>query len=78
MAESAPTPHVEHYGNGNLKLSGFHLDGKMHGDWSFYRTDGSIMRSGSFEQGTQVGTWRTYDRTGRVVKETEFGDAGER
>ena len=65
-------PHIEHYGNGKVKLKGAHLDGEMHGKWEFFRTDGSKMRSGSFEHGRQVGTWRTYDRNGKVVKETNF------
>ena len=73
-ADPAPVPHVEHYGNGNLKMAGAHLDGEMHGEWTFYRTDGSIMRTGAFDRGNQIGTWRTYDRTGRVVKETEFAE----
>ena len=68
----APIPHVERYGNGNVKLRGAHLDGEMHGAWEFYRTDGSMMRSGAFDRGRQVGRWRTYDRAGRVVKETDF------
>jgi antitoxin component YwqK of YwqJK toxin-antitoxin module len=45
----------------------------MHGAWEFYRTDGSLMRSGSFDRGRQVGLWRTFDRTGGLVKETTFG-----
>ncbi len=60
------------YPNGKVKFTGAHLDGEMHGPWEFYRTDGSLMRAGSFERGRQVGIWRTYDRTGRVVKETRF------
>jgi antitoxin component YwqK of YwqJK toxin-antitoxin module len=44
----------------------------MHGDWAFYRLDGSLMRAGSFDHGRQVGVWRTYDRSGRAVKETTF------
>jgi antitoxin component YwqK of YwqJK toxin-antitoxin module len=55
-----------------VKLKGAHLDGEMHGAWEFFRTDGSIMRSGTLDRGKQVGTWRTYDRAGKVVKETEF------
>jgi antitoxin component YwqK of YwqJK toxin-antitoxin module len=73
-SDPAPAPHVEHYGNGNVKLSGAHLDGEMHGPWQFYRTDGSMMRSGAFDRGKQIGVWRTYARDGRVVKETDFGD----
>ena len=67
-----PTPHAEHYDNGAVKLTGFHLDGEMHGAWSFYRRDGSLMRSGDFDRGRQVGTWCTYDRSGAVVKQTSF------
>ncbi len=73
MTKADPgTPHEERYDNGAVKLRGSHLDGEMHGDWEFFRRDGSIMRSGAFARGKQVGTWRTYDRTGKVVKETEF------
>jgi antitoxin component YwqK of YwqJK toxin-antitoxin module len=70
---SEPVPHVELYGNGTIKMKGFHLDGAMHGAWEFFRTDGSVMRSGTFDRGGQVGTWRTFDRAGRLVKETDFG-----
>jgi len=71
---SEPVAHVEHYANGNVKLEGAHLDGEMHGAWSFYRTDGSLMRSGAFDRGRQVGPWRTFDRAGGLVKATDFGD----
>jgi antitoxin component YwqK of YwqJK toxin-antitoxin module len=75
MADSSgPVPHVEHYANGIVKMTGFHLDGEMHGAWDFYRTDGSTMRSGEFDRGKQVGVWRTFDRSGRLVKETDFGE----
>ena len=45
----------------------------MDGAWAFYRTDGSLMRSGSFERGRQIGVWQTFDRAGKLVKETDFG-----
>lgn len=48
----------------------------MHGDWEFFRADGSLMRAGSFERGKQIGVWRTYDRGGKVVKETTFKESG--
>lgn len=57
-------------------MTGFHLDGEMHGAWAFYRLDGSVMRTGSFDRGRQVGVWKTYDRTGRVVKEFAFEAPG--
>lgn len=70
----APEPREEtvRYANGRVKYTGFHLDGEMHGDWSWYRTDGSLMRTGSFDRGRQLGVWRTFDRAGNVVKETTF------
>ena len=67
-----PVPETVRYDNGGVKYAGFLLDGDMHGEWSWYRTDGSLMRSGAFERGRQVGVWRTYDRAGKVVKETSF------
>lgn len=63
---------VAQYPNGNVKFRGAYLDGEMHGEWEFFRADGSRMRSGGFDRGKQIGTWRTYDRAGNVVKETDF------
>jgi hypothetical protein len=71
--QPAPVPEVTHYANGKVKFRGANLDGEMHGPWEFFRTDGSLMRAGSFDRGRQIGTWKTFDRGGRVVKETEFG-----
>jgi uncharacterized protein YdhG (YjbR/CyaY superfamily) len=60
------------YDNGRLKLSGRIRDDQMHGDWAWYRRDGSLMRTGSFRLGVQTGTWTTYDRAGGTVKVTTF------
>ena len=65
---------IVNYGDGKLKYSGFRLDGAMHGAWSWFRADGSLMRSGAFDRGRQIGTWRTFDRKGTVVKGTDFPD----
>ena len=70
-----PVEETVHYPSGGLKYTGFLLDGAMHGAWSWFRTDGSLMRTGEFDRGRQVGTWRTYDRAGSVVKETSFPSA---
>ena len=67
-----PGPAVSTYDNGQVRYRGANLDGEMHGDWEFFRRDGSPMRAGRFERGRQVGVWRTFDRQGRVVKETDF------
>jgi antitoxin component YwqK of YwqJK toxin-antitoxin module len=73
----APVPAIDHYENGNVRFRGQNLDGEMHGAWEFFRKDGTLMRSGSFERGQQIGIWRTYDRSGAVVKETSFSMAAE-
>ena len=67
-----PREEIALYPGGSLKYSGFRLDGEVHGDWQWFRVDGSLMRTGTFDRGIQVGTWRTYDRSGRLVKETEY------
>jgi antitoxin component YwqK of YwqJK toxin-antitoxin module len=69
-----PVEETVNYDNGKIKYTGSRIGGEMHGPWSWYRRDGSLMRSGSLDRGRQVGTWRTFDRDGRVVKESAFGD----
>ena len=64
-----PVPETIYYANGKVKYHGANLEGQMHGPWEWYRTDGSVMRTGQFDRGRQVGVWRTFDRTGRVVKD---------
>lgn len=53
-------------------FKGEYLNNEMHGFWEFFRKDGSLMRSGSFDNGTQVGVWKTFDRDGKLVKETKI------
>jgi len=71
---AAPTPAIDHYPNGNIRFTGFHLGDEMHGAWVFYRSDGTVMRSGSFDRGRQTGTWTTFARDGSVVKKQVFPD----
>jgi antitoxin component YwqK of YwqJK toxin-antitoxin module len=61
------------YENGNPRYKGKFKESKMHGYWEFFRKDGTLMRSGSFDSGKQIGIWTTYDQTGHPYKETEFG-----
>ena len=49
-----PVPETTYYANGQVKYRGSNLDGKMHGPWAWYRTDGSAMRTGQFDRGRQV------------------------
>lgn len=61
------------YANGNPRSKGKFKDSKMHGYWEFFRKDGTLMRSGSFDLDKQVGAWTTYDQSGHPYKETDFG-----
>ncbi len=73
---SKPVLETVHYANGVVKMTGFHLEGEMHGAWEWYRLDGTLMRTGEFDRGRQIGVWRTFDRSGRMVKETAFTERG--
>ena len=53
--------------------------GKIHNDllqgyWEWYRIDGTLKRSGYFQEGEPVGTWITYDQQGQPYKVTEKGE----
>jgi len=61
------------YENGLPRFKGDYLNGEMHGVWEFYRKDGSLMRSGEFNEGVQIGIWRTFDRLGKLVSEKKLG-----
>jgi hypothetical protein len=65
-------PHINYHKDGSIYAKGQMLDGKMHGYWEFFRKDGTIMRSGSFDREQQIGTWTTYDASGKPYKVTEM------
>lgn len=62
----------EFYPNGFLKARGKHKAGRLQGAWEWFRRDGTIKRSGRFNDDVQVGVWVTYDADGRPYKETSF------
>jgi uncharacterized protein YdhG (YjbR/CyaY superfamily) len=61
------------YDDGGLKAKGKVKNGELHGAWWWWRKDGSLLRTGSFDRGRQVGEWTTYDRDSVPVKVTQFG-----
>lgn len=71
-ANAKPGAAVAYYANGRVKYRGKKRGDKMHGDWKWFRADGSLMRTGQFKNDVQVGTWVTYAKDGSVVKETTF------
>lgn len=75
-AETSPQlkPFEKVHKDGSLWARGFTLDGEIHGDWEWFRIDGTMMRSGRLDLGRQVGIWTTYDKSGVPYKETDFGE----
>jgi uncharacterized protein YdhG (YjbR/CyaY superfamily) len=78
LAEAAASPdgkgfRREFYADGGLKAKGKVKDGEPHGAWSWWRRDGSLLRTGSFDRGRQVREWTTYDRDSHPVKVTDLG-----
>ena len=68
-----PVEAVDRYPNGNLRFRGTNLDGEMHGDWTFFRADGSVMRSGRFDRGRQVGRGGRSPATARWSRRRTSG-----
>jgi hypothetical protein len=62
--------HVERHRDGSIRARGPVLDGQPHGYWEWFRLDGAMLRSGSFDRGRQTGEWITYDRSGAPYRTT--------
>ena len=63
---------IKYHANGLTRWSkGKMVDGKAEGYWEWYRLDGTLKRSGYFEQGETVGEWTTYNAEGKVYKVTQ-------
>jgi antitoxin component YwqK of YwqJK toxin-antitoxin module len=63
---------IKYHANGVTRWSkGKVKNGKPDGYWEWYRSDGTLKRSGHFKDGEPVGTWTTHDAKGKVYKVTE-------
>ncbi|MFC4356297.1 hypothetical protein ACFO0S_14645 [Chryseomicrobium palamuruense] len=62
---------IKYHANGKTMWSkGKIIDDQPEGYWEWYRTDGTLKRSGHFEKGEPMGEWITYDGKGEVYKVT--------
>lgn len=48
------------------RAAGSVYKGLRHGHWEWFRTDGTLLRSGSYFNGHPIGEWITYDKSGKV------------
>lgn len=61
---------IKYHANGKTRWSkGKIIDGKPDGYWEWYRLDGTLKRSGYFEDGEPVGQWTTYDNHGKATQQ---------
>ena len=58
---------TEWHDNGAKKGEGATLAGIQVGKWSYWREDGSLLRSGSYSRGTPTGIWRHSTPSGEVI-----------
>lgn len=62
---------IKYHANGKTIWSkGKIVDDHPEGYWEWYRSDGTIKRSGYFEKGEPVGEWITYNSKGEEHKTT--------
>ncbi|MGD8166180.1 toxin-antitoxin system YwqK family antitoxin [Herbiconiux sp. P16] len=69
---SEPVERVDHHRDGSVRARGQVVGDEPEGYWEWFRLDGTIMRSGTFESGAQVGEWTTYDKNGAPYKTTRM------
>lgn len=62
---------IKYHANSNVMWSkGKLVEERAEGYWEWYRLDGTLKRSGYFEEGEPVGEWITYDKEGKKYKST--------
>ncbi|WP_298454917.1 toxin-antitoxin system YwqK family antitoxin [uncultured Cellulomonas sp.] len=63
---------ITYHANGQTVWSRGRVEnGQPAGYWEWYRIDGTLKRSGTFDAGTPVGSWTTYDSQGEPYKTTQ-------
>lgn len=68
MPKPKPERFVKYYRDGSVWARGWILEDKPVGYWTFYRIDGTKLRTGYFRDGVEAGKWTYFDRVGNVQK----------
>lgn len=58
--------------NGKIKAVGPYVDGKMEGEWIFYRETGQLWVVGNFKNNKKHGSWIRYDKNGKTEYHENF------
>jgi antitoxin component YwqK of YwqJK toxin-antitoxin module len=65
---------IKYHAGGKTPWSkGKMVDGAPDGYWEWYRADGTLKRSGHFNEGKPLGEWITYNAKGEPHKATQRG-----
>lgn len=67
---------THYFENGTIKATG-PFDGKMQGDWEFYRKSGELWQIGHLENDIKNGEWIRYDLDGQIEKAAHFENGKE-
>jgi antitoxin component YwqK of YwqJK toxin-antitoxin module len=60
-----------YYANGNIEQQGtFNGEGKLHGEWVSYDTNGKKLAIGNYDNGKKVGKWFFWQKG--VLKEVDY------
>ncbi len=61
-----------YYDNGDINQIGFFKDGKPHGEWISYDTDGKKLSKGNYNLGVKSGKWFFWD--GAELSEVNYNN----
>jgi antitoxin component YwqK of YwqJK toxin-antitoxin module len=61
-----------YFKTGITKAFGPFIDGKMEGEWKFYRVDGQLWQIGNFKGNNKHGKWIRYNRDGVIEYDKMF------
>ena len=65
---------TEHFGSGSLKKSGYYIDEKMNGKWSYYNRHNHLETERYFFNDEPTGIWVWYDEHHQVHHMEDHGN----
>ena len=60
------------WGTPVVYATGPYIEGKMEGDWVFFRRNGMLWKAGAYKNGEKQGMWKQFDRKGQLKLEEEY------
>ncbi|WP_139255229.1 hypothetical protein [Hymenobacter psychrophilus] len=72
VASKGPASIKGQYPDGKPWVTGSYVDGKLNGEWRWYRRDGSLSAVRRYQQGKQEGGEELYTSTGRLQQRANY------